>query len=343
MSKEPGQYTGGTMPMRRPARTQETSEATWRQPRIRPPQPSRPAKASPTTSKPRRSGSKLWMIFLLLPVLVIGGIAYIEGGPRMREPRTGMAPFVELGQQAEFVNHDEGGLVAVTEYRWLADRPTRLPGDQVLAVHLTFEVIRGNPSVPETTRVITQDGFRFFTSEHPDDELPALRPTHLVRGFKAAGWVFFELPKQDVTFVYATEREESLRLAIEGGPAPSVPEFIAVNGVLDVEPEPHCPTTVVGAVWTRVPARDNLMHVGLLIRRQAWRGDCGFTMLQLTDVMGNRIPETFEPIPPYRPAFWPYEELRQGDTQLGWLFYQTEQRPLWFGYYGEPTVRIPVG
>lgn len=354
MGKQQGTYTGGTMPFGPSVgagSAPDASRSIWRQPVRKtnkpapPPTPQQPA--WPTSSWPpakrsqpvNRRGALIGAIAIMVGALMIAGVAFLSRAPEMREPRGTIGPTVVVGQQVDYAGGDDAGLITVAEYRWLPATDYTPAGHEVLAVHLQAEVLNGPSYVPYDVRAITADGYR-YTRTYVDTDLEMLRFDEYRRGAKVDGWVFFELPKQDVTLMYATWGEETLRLAIPGGPTVEMAEVgIPVDHTVQFDSySGDCEATAHRALWTTNDQGASLLVVLLSIRSE--RGACHGTHPDLLDSDGNAIESGFGTVPEALVEL-PFDTVYAGDVMRGWVAYEVEERAVQLGFGYEP-VTIPI-
>lgn len=147
------------------------------------------------------------------------------------EPRIDQAPIVSMGEAAEFVDGDGVGLVTVLTAEWIPPTSYRQPaaGNEFLGVQVEVEAIKGTVTYgPGRTTVQDSDAGRYdyiFLSGFTDH--PQFGTGELAAGEMMSGWVLFELPRSDVTFIWASYDEQATRVEITGG-GPITPTAPAV-------------------------------------------------------------------------------------------------------------------
>lgn len=353
-----GEYTGGREPQRRgsPARRPKQpneSAWTWVQPgQPQPPEPpTEPSPASATKQSPaarKRSAAlsgRQVLLICLLGALVIGATIFAAVYYNdVREPRETLAPLISVGETADFVDSSPGaGEVTVLEHRWATDLTARKPGNAVLAVQLRIKVTRGRPYIPHM-QAINADGYRWSDTPVRSETYPRLKSGDLRIFRTVEGWVFFELPQQDVTFLLATGREESLRIAIPGGPVvPAVPPPIPLE--LDatyVDFYGTCRVEVRGASWGMIEQTGReKMVLGVLLRVTPESGRCPSLRLQAYDRAENELVRVgLSSLRDGPVMVW--SDVYSGDSVQGWFHFETARQSIELEVGVSDPQRLPI-
>lgn len=361
MSRQPDSYTGGTMPVGSAATSTgipEASQPIWRQPTPNsgsqigptpppsPQHPGRPSASWPSAKKSTLLGEAvvrfLAAVAIIAVALVIGIVAYFNSSPRLRAPHGTIGPSVTVGQQVDYVGFDDSGVIAVAEYRWLPGDDNTPAGHDVLAVHLRARVQRGPSYVPYVVRVITADGYRLDRTYVSGTGLERLFFEEYRRGATVDGWVFFELPRQDVTFLYSTHSEESLRLAIPGGPTPVRPEIgVPINQTVEFDSyDGHCQVTVHSARRTESTDGSDQPLLAVRLTVTSNQGACAWLIPKAIDAAGTEHADSFADAPNELIRLgsdWVYA----GDVMRGWLVFEVDDQPLQLKLWDDVLVPIP--
>lgn len=244
-----------------------------------------------------------------------------------------MSPF---GETQEIVIRDGfAGLITVLDAQWLPlDRPERPDaGMAFLGVLVQLEAI--NTDLPRGVSdwfpdflVMDSHGASYapHTLPHypeyqqiPDEAVPV--------GMTITGWLLFELPASDVTFVYSHD-EESIRVSVPGGPpiAAPVPE-IPIGQVLEGSARDGAvrgTVEVIGATWAPTSGPDGSQRLGILVRVSAapqavWA--TGIDFFRLTAADGTDAPSGSLGPNRFRPRL-EMDVIRDGEQRLGWLTFE---------------------
>lgn len=340
-------YTGGTEPYRpaRPSGEPSQPHDDWAQPGYR----TSPPRVAGDPRQSSRLVTALFVVGVVLAIAIAGWIGFRAAGlqdapspPRIRAPRSMMAPVVSVGQTVDFVGYQQAGLVTVLDHQWVSDPPES--ASDVLAVHLSFEATEGTLSVLHTPRVILADGQRLAEMPRLDTAgLPALAPQNLEPGEVADGWVFFELPRQDVTFLLRTSLEEVLRLEIVGGSTPAAPPpAIPIASQVHIDQAPDaCDVLVEGVEWLTAAGETQGSFLAVKTRLTPTAGRCQ-PFVATTIVVGDEtIRSRSSDVSPQHPAMLD-DEIFVGDSIVGWRLFEVEPQPVAL-LVGDSEVPLPVG
>lgn len=339
-------YLGGTEPMW-PAgelnRQQWPPVDRWHQPDDLP---------AATPGRRRTIGLIIGVLLAILAMVLVGAVVIgvtlrqpaVEAAPpapALRPPSTVLAPTVVLGQTVDFVDYDHGGLVRVEVYRWLSAEPVENRGDQLLAVHLNVEVTEGQGEASQISRVITGDGVRYQSElAYERAGLAPLSFEQLNAGERAQGWIFFELPKQDVTFLYQTASEEVLRLPIAGGPMIAQEFEITLGDQFSVEDiHGRCDVEVVGAQWVHESLIGGGSQLAVLLSMTANQSSCDPYLGSVVVADGDEVAALYGDVSQQHPMLLA-DNIYPSDTISGWRIFRVDRRPVDL-QLGADTVQIP--
>ncbi|WIY82672.1 DUF6479 family protein [Propionimicrobium sp. PCR01-08-3] len=267
------------------------------------------------------------------------------------EPRTGVAPTAQLGEETEYVDPDGIGLVTVMDAQWVDPGGRSMPdGYASLAVQVRFEAVQGEIRYSPTGCYATDsDGGRYtfgynsrIEGDHPQFDIGTVP-----EGYMMTGWVIFEAPTNaDMTFVFESFSEQAVRVDLPGdGPVDPVTPPIAVNKTFDVDDYGATGTLAVeGAAWF---SDQGTSMLGIKVRVSASADQLFLCDSDFIARDENGVENEYELIsdePVYRPNI-DCTSIVEGDQMSGWVYFELSQQPITIVYdngYGERTeIEIP--
>lgn len=244
------------------------------------------------------------------------------------DPRAGMAPTVQMGETAEFLDPDGIGLITVLDAQWVDPIAGRqIPaGYSYLAVQVQFESVAGTVRYsPVGAYLADADGGRytFGYNSRIEDEYPQFEIGYLAENETMTGWVIFEAPRADMTFIFESFEEQATRVSIPGdGPVDPVTPPIELNRSFDVDSySGKGQITVVGAAWFTGDTGAQMLGVkGRISTAEGTIHVCpmDFTVI---DAKGTEYEYDFVgPEVTYRPELG-CAEVVEGDQVSGWIYF----------------------
>lgn len=256
--------------------------------------------------------------------------------PTRSEARTDQAPIVAMGEAAEFVDGDAVGLVTVLAAEWLEPTSYRAPaaGYEFLAVQVEVESIKGELSYgPGRASVSDSDAGRYsyiFVSGFTDH--PQFETGKLAVGEVMNGWVLFELPRGDSTFIWESYDEQATRVEIGGdGPiTPVAPQVVLDKTFTEELYDAKGSVRVEGITWFTeseyATPKDGNAYLGVKVRITAieklyYASTMDFA-IELAD--GTTVTDAWLTSNEIRPALYS-TVLAAGDEVSGWLYFEVPQ------------------
>lgn len=274
------------------------------------------------------------------------------------EPRTTMAPLVAVGEPAEIIGSDGSvGLITVLRHEWLPLDGLRqpAPGYAFLAIEVQFEAVVGELRYsPPRAFVADANGGRygFFYSSHYTEH-PQFEIDTLDEGEQVTGWILFEIPQADSTFVYSGEDEESTRVLLTGGEPPVLapPPIPLGQQFVDEGYSTYGTVDVIGAAWftegRNTQPRPGNEYLAVQVRGTAG-ADQGFSLsphnFALRAADGSEVEPAFIESDQYRPSLDSHY-LAPGDQMMGWIIYElprAESTLVFQGWAGEEIGSVTI-
>ncbi len=255
--------------------------------------------------------------------------------PNRTAPREGIAPTLPMREAAEFfADTDVRGLITVLAARWVPATGAREPlaGYEFLAVQVQIEALDGPVRYGPTNAFVTDadgGGYTFIYNSALETDYPQFEIEELPAGQMITGWIVFELPRADVTFVYQSYEEQAIRVKVPGGP---VANPVEPDLPLDVEFKQTLysgegTVGVEGASWfsEALHAQPGLGNEFLAVKVRITAGHGGYGISDSQFAITLPDGEVVAPIPleseTFRPAFTG-ADLVEDDQLAGWIIFE---------------------
>lgn len=242
------------------------------------------------------------------------------------QPRTGLAPQVSLGEPVEFVDGTSVGLLTVLAAEWLEPREYRKPaeGYEFLAIQVQFEAIQGSIRYSPVRSYLTDaDAGRYsFVLASQYEDHPQFEIEDLAQGETVTGWVLFEAPRTDLTFVYQNHTEQAIRVPIPGGPVvePAAPPIELAGTFTDDSFVGQGRIAIEGAAWFTDTGRQLL---AVRVRISGGQSNYQYALTQFS--LKTSASAEQKPIvasgSQYRPPLTA-DTVVAGDAVAGWIFFE---------------------
>lgn len=241
-----------------------------------------------------------------------------------------------FGETQEIVTRDGfAGLITVLDSQWLPLDRQELPDPSMAFLGVLVHLEAVNAELPSGVSdwfpdflVMDSHGASYapqtllYYPEYqqiPNEDVPV--------GMTITGWLLFELPKSDVTFVYSGA-EESIRVDVPGGPPVAAPVAeIPIGQVLEGSAREGAlrgTVEVIGATWAPSSNANGNQRLGILVRVTAapqatWATGIDYFLLTAAD--GTDAPSGSQGPNRFRPRL-EMDVIRDGEQRLGWLTFE---------------------